>query len=127
MFGHKKSEKTLSNTDITSLIGENCTVDGNITAAAYLKIDGKVLGNLTIEGGVILGENGYIKGNIKSDEVIVYGRIDGDVYASNLQLKNTAAILGDIEAQTLQIDPGATYQGTVSMQAKHTPQLLATA
>ena len=127
MFGHKKSENSLSNSDITTLIGENCTVEGNITAAAYIKIDGKVLGNLNIEGGLILGENAYIKGNIKSNEVITYGRVDGDVQSNSLQLKSSAAILGNIETQTLQIEPGAVYQGTVYMQEKNLPQLLASA
>ncbi|MGL4767529.1 MAG: bactofilin family protein [Formosimonas sp.] len=118
MFGHKKNETTLSNSDITSLVGENCIIEGNITATAYLKVDGQVLGNLQIDGGIILGESGRIQGNLKSGEVIVYGQIDGDVSASHLQLKNTASITGNIQAQVLQIDPGAVYQGTISMQPK---------
>ena len=127
MFGHKKTETTLDDSDISTLVGENCTVEGNITATAYIKIDGKVLGNLNVEGGLILGESGYIQGNINSGEVIIYGRVEGDVHANSLQLKNSAAILGNIEAKVLQIDPGAVYQGTVTMQTKHTPALLATA
>jgi cytoskeletal protein CcmA (bactofilin family) len=127
MFGHKKSDANLANNDNITLIGESSTVEGNIVAKAYVKVDGKIIGNLNIEGSIILGENGCIKGNISSGEVIVYGRIEGDIHADNLQLKASAVITGDIEAKTLQIDPGAVYQGSVTMQAHSVPQLLASA
>lgn len=118
MFNNKKSNGSSNSGDhpITTLIGETCVINGNIDTKAYIKIDGQVLGDLIVDGGVILGEKGYIKGDIRSNEVIAYGRIDGHVYAGNLQLKSSSSIAGNIETTTLQIDPGAIYQGSVTMQ-----------
>lgn len=118
MFNNKKSNGSSSSGDhpITTLIGESCVINGNVDTKAYIKIDGQILGDLIVDGGVILGEKGYIKGDIRCNEVIAYGRIDGHVFAANLQLKSSSSIAGNIETTTLQIDPGAIYQGSVSMK-----------
>ena len=125
MFG-KKTTDNIDHT-ITTLIGEGCTIQGNITSKAYIKIDGKIIGDLTVEGGVILGENGHITGNVRSNEVIAYGKIEGDVHADSLHLKSSCSILGNIETQSLQIDSGAVYQGGVTMQKSHSNASTSTA
>lgn len=126
MFGKKTTDSSIDHT-ITTLIGEGCTIQGNIASKAYIKIDGKILGDLTVEGGVILGEKGHITGNVRSNEVIAYGKIEGDVHADSLHLKSSCSILGNIETQSLQIDSGAVYQGGVTMQKSHSNASTSTA
>lgn len=117
MFGHKKNDsKTLTEHNSLTIIGEHCTIEGNISSKTALKIDGMVLGNINIDGNVILGEKGHIKGDINSKEAIIYGQIDGNLNAQKAQLKASAKIAGNINTESLQIDPGAHYQGTVTMQ-----------
>ncbi|TDR31697.1 bactofilin family protein [Hydromonas duriensis] len=117
MFSKKDVQENTSRT-YTTVIGEDCTINGHVDTKAYIKIDGQILGNLSANGGVVLGEKGYIKGDINSNEVTVYGRVDGHVHANSLQLKNSSTIVGNIETKTLQIDPGAVYQGNVTMHVK---------
>lgn len=119
MFGKKTTDGHIDHT-ITTLIGEGCIIKGNISTKAYIKVDGQIIGDLTVEGGVILGEKGQITGNIRSNEVIAYGKIEGDVQADSVHLKNSASIQGNIETKSLQIDSGAVYQGGVSMQKNNT-------
>lgn len=126
MFGKKTTDSNIDHT-ITTLIGEGCTIQGNIASKAYIKIDGKILGDLTVEGGVILGEKGHITGNVRSNEVIAYGKIEGDVHADSLHLKSSCSILGNIETQRLQIGSGAVYQGGVTMQKSHSSASTSTA
>ena len=126
MFGKKTTDSNIDHT-ITTLIGEGCTIQGNIASKDYIKIDGNILGDLTVEGGVILGEKGHITGNVRSNEVIAYGKIEGDVHADSLHLKSSCSILGNIETQRLQIDSGAVYQGGVTMQKSHSSASTSTA
>ena len=118
MFNHKKTaDLNLSNANISTLIGEGCHIQGNIRAKNSIKIDGHIQGNLTIEGSVIIGEKSHVQGDIQCADLVVFGRLDGNVAVRQLQLKQTAQIYGNIEAQILQVEPGAVYQGSVSMQA----------
>lgn len=118
MFNNKKTaDLSLSNANISTLIGEGCHIQGNIHAKNSIKVDGHIQGNLTIEGSVIMGEKSHVQGDITCADLIVLGRLDGNITARQLQLKHTAQIYGNIEAQILQVEPGAIYQGSVSMQA----------
>lgn len=118
MFHNKKTaDLNLSNANISTLIGEGCHIQGNIRAKNSIKIDGHIQGNLTIEGSVIIGEKSHVQGDIQCADLVVFGRLDGNVAVRQLQLKQTAQIYGNIEAQILQVEPGAVYQDSVSMQA----------
>ena len=121
MFNNKKAaDLNISNTNISTLIGEGCRIEGNISAKDSLKIDGEIQGNLNIEGSVIIGEKSHVQGDVRCADLVVFGRLDGNIHARQLQLKQSAQIYGNIEAHILQVEPGAVYQGTVAMQAPST-------
>ena len=118
MFNNKKAaDLHISNANISTLIGEGCRIEGNISAKDSIKIDGEIQGKLNIEGSVIIGEKSHVQGDVRCADLIVFGRLDGNIHAHQLQLKQTAQIYGNIEAHILQVEPGAVYQGTVAMQA----------
>lgn len=121
MFNNKKAaDLNISNTNISTLIGEGCSIEGNISAKDSIKIDGEIQGNLNIEGSVIIGEKSHVQGDVRCADLVVFGRLDGNIHARQLQLKQSAQIYGNIEAHILQVEPGAVYQGTVAMQAPST-------
>ena len=72
-------------------------------------------GNLQATGQAIIGESGVVQGDVHSADLLVFGRLEGNVHAKCVQLKPTARILGDIETETLEVEPGAHYQGAVKM------------
>lgn len=131
MFPNKKNDTSSSasvNTSaISTLIGEGCVIKGDITAKNSIKIEGSLHGNLTSEGSVIIGEKGMIKGDVRCTDLLIFGRLEGNINVRQLQLKPAAHIQGNIETQTLQVEPGATYQGGVTMKnpaaADHSPKL----
>ena len=100
---------------ITTLIDEGCTISGDLKAKNYVRIDGVIEGNVMVEHGLILGEKGIIKGDVKTQDVIIYGTIKGNVQAKQLEIKTTGRIKGSITTQKIQIDMGATYNGVLSM------------
>ena len=120
MFGTSK-DKTPSasfsgSKQIDTVIAEQCTIDGDLTAKNSIKLDGRIHGTLRCEASAVIGENGLVKGDVYAADLLVLGRLEGNVFATRLHLQSTAQIQGNIEAETLQVDPGARYQGSVTMR-----------
>ena len=75
------------------------------------------MGNIHIENGIILGEKALITGNIKSNNIIIYGTLIGNVESKELILKNGATVTGDIDTQGIEIEMGGKYNGQLNMKA----------
>lgn len=118
MFKKNKEAKSLdlNQQEITTLIGQGYEIVGEINGKSVIRIDGKVTGNVTTDGGVILGDKGIIIGNIKTKSAIIYGAISGNVEALQLEIKKTGTINGDINTETLEIELGAQYNGNLKMK-----------
>lgn len=117
MFGNNKKPQTYQPVSgpVDTLISQHCTVEGNLLTQNSVKVDGRIQGNLQAMGQAIIGEHGLVMGDVHSTDLLVFGRLEGNVCAKAVQLKPTARILGNIETETLQVEPGAFYQGSVTM------------
>ncbi len=113
----KKSKVELDQQVISTLISEGCVFDGNLKAPAYVRIEGQITGDVTIDEGLILGEKGVITGNIATKEIIVYGTVHGNISTHSLEIRNTGQITGDIKTQVLQVETGGTHNGKLNMSA----------
>jgi len=113
LFG-KKNSNTHSNHAISTLICEGCVIEGNIKAPNFVRIDGRITGDIHIDEGLILGEKGVVYGNIVTKELIVYGTVNGNIKAEALRIESSGKINGEIKTQTLQVDMGAVYNGKLS-------------
>lgn len=118
MFKKNKEAKSLdlNQQEISTLIGYGYEVNGEITGSSIIRIDGKVTGNVTTEGGLILGEKGIVIGDIKTKSAIIYGKVTGNVQATQLEIKKTGVVNGDIKTETLEIELGAQYNGELEMK-----------
>ncbi len=127
MFGSKKNNAPSMpalNQPVDTLISQHCVIEGNLATQNSVKLDGCIHGNLLAKGLVIVGESGVVQGDLHSADLLVFGRVEGNIRAQSVQLKPTAHILGKIETALFQVEPGAHYQGEVSMgQANALPAL----
>ena len=114
-FFSKKDNVSLDMQSISTLISEGCILDGNLKAPAFARIDGQVTGDVMVDEGLIIGEKGSILGNIITKEMVVYGIITGNLQVTSLEIKATGKISGEIRTQTLQVENGAVYNGSLSM------------
>jgi cytoskeletal protein CcmA (bactofilin family) len=108
-------------TDISSvnLIGEGTKIVGDINSDSDIRIDGQLTGNIITKGKFVLGESGFLDGNVISLNADISGEIKGKIEVSEmLSLKRTAKINGDILTSKLAIEPGALFTGTCNMGAK---------
>ncbi len=120
MIGGKKNKtgsKKVDQISIETVISENINFKGEITGEGGIRIDAVITGNVSVNPGIILGEKATVNGNVKSDCIIIYGKLNGNVYAKELHIKNTAVINGDITVDSIEIEPGGKYNGTLKMDA----------
>lgn len=111
----KKDKVALDMQSISTLISEGSIVDGNLKAPAYARIDGQITGDVMIDEGLIIGEHGTIHGNVITKEMVVYGIMTGNLQVNSLEIKATGKVTGEIRTQTLVVENGAVYNGSLSM------------
>ncbi len=111
----KKDKVSLDLQSISTLISEGCVFDGNLKAPAYARIDGQINGNVRVDEGLILGEKGLILGDVFTKDMVVYGSITGNLTVTSLEIKATGKVNGQINTQTLSVENGAVYNGSLSM------------
>ena len=111
----KKDKIDIEMQTISTLISEGCVLDGNLSASSYARIDGQITGDVVIDGGLILGENGSISGNVITKEMVLYGTVNGNIDVDSLEIKATGRMTGEIKTQVLTVENGAVYNGSLSM------------
>lgn len=116
----KKSNKQqpleINQQEISTIIGEGYTFTGELKGTSVIRVEGKIIGNVNVEGGIVLGEKGNIEGDIFTRSAIIYGTVHGNVKASQLEIKKSGFVKGDITTDTLEIELGAQYNGKLNMQ-----------
>lgn len=93
-----------------SLIAENMTIEGAVSAEGELHIDGVVRGEVRVSR-LTIGDSGQIEGTITADTVEVRGKVIGAVTAKQIRLASSAHVDGDITHEQLAIEAGAFFQG----------------
>jgi len=101
---------------MSSILGPEIEIKGDVKAKGSLLIYGKVLGNITSSGTVSTANGSYIKGNIESNEANLSGHIEGDVEVKKkLILGNKSHLSGNLKASILTIEEGAKFDGMCNM------------
>ncbi len=77
MLGKKSVEQI--NAKISSIIGADMVVDGNIRAKEAVRVEGSVTGDVETEGALIISSSGKVKGNVKGSSIIIGGSLEGDL------------------------------------------------
>jgi cytoskeletal protein CcmA (bactofilin family) len=114
MISDKNEQSDFSQEENKIALG--AVLNGNIVSGGDFRIDGKLIGNLNIDGKVTIGKSGYIKGEVICQNACVEGSFEGMLQASkSLNLKSSAKISGNIIAGQLIIASGAVMNATCEM------------
>ncbi|HRN73035.1 MAG TPA: polymer-forming cytoskeletal protein [Ginsengibacter sp.] len=116
----RKKEKSkvidLNKQEISTVIGEGYHITGEIKGSSVIRIDGRVSGNVVVEGGIVLGVNGVIEGDLISRSAIIHGTVSGNVVCKQVEIKNTGVVTGDIETDTIEMELGSHFTGKLRMK-----------
>jgi cytoskeletal protein CcmA (bactofilin family) len=104
---------------IENIVGPSCLVRGDLIAEGAFRIDGAVVGSVDTKASVVIGESGSVTGNVKGADVVVAGRVHGNVTCSgHLEIVGEGSIDGDIDVKSLRIETGGRFAGTSRMNGK---------
>ena len=105
-----------------TLISEGCKIVGLITGSGDFLVNGEVEGECDLRGTLTLARNGIWNGAIKADDVIVAGRLDGDIEArGKVEITDTARITGTGAGEAIAVAEGAVVEGVMKTTGKSEP------
>jgi cytoskeletal protein CcmA (bactofilin family) len=112
----KSREKKKAAARIDTLIGKSAAVQGDIEFSGGLHIDGRVTGSVRCTpgaaGALSVSEHGVIEGSVEAPQVVVNGRVNGDIMASErVVLGAKARILGNVHYGVIEMALGAEITG----------------
>ncbi|WP_250493270.1 polymer-forming cytoskeletal protein [Caballeronia sp. GAWG1-1] len=119
MFSSKKDTQGVKQAKLATLIAHNVHISGDLEFSEGLRMDGQVTGNVTGRMGdeslLVVSDQGAIHGNVVAHDVIINGRVVGDVTVANfVELQSNAHVHGNIYYQKLRMDAGATVEGKLT-------------
>lgn len=116
MWPFRNAKNAIPSFDVENTIGAGSRVCGELSGPGGFRIDGAVEGAIDAEGPVVIGEGGSIEGNVRGRDVVVLGRVRGDVHASgHLEIGPKGKVLGDITVQSFRMHTGGVFRGTSCM------------
>jgi cytoskeletal protein CcmA (bactofilin family) len=102
-----------------SVIGRETVVRGNVRGAGGLEILGRVEGDVSVEGDVLLGDSAAVRGNITGTQLTISGAVMGDLRGSEAVLVESGArVVGDLLAPRIGIAEGALVRGHVRTEGE---------
>jgi len=99
-------------------IGKSVMIKGDISGSEDLYIDGSIEGTIDLrDHSLTVGPNGKVKASIIAKAIVIQGKVDGSVSASDrLDLRKSAVVTGDVSTQRIAIEEGAFLKGKVDIQ-----------
>ncbi len=103
-------------------IGKSVLVKGELSGSEDLYLDGEVEGSIELrDHSLIVGPHGRVRANIHAKDVVVHGKVDGNIRGTErVELKKSAVLVGDISTQRIIVEEGAFFKGAVDVQKETT-------
>ena len=99
-------------------LGKGLFIKGEITGTESLFIDGKIEGSITLPGNrVTVGRNGQVASTITAREIVILGKVRGNIAASDrVDIRAEGALTGDVTAARISIEDGAFFKGGIDIR-----------
>ncbi len=112
MLGKKNGSQAQKVLDVDASLQGNLIFKDEVN----LHINGHFEGRLETKGDLLIGEHAVVKANIVGERITISGQLTGDVTsASEIVLKPTAKLAGDIRTPQLIAERGAVFHGMSRM------------
>ena len=109
---------TTTTTADQATIGKSLVIKGEVTGSESLYIDGRVEGSINLAGNrVTVGRNGVVSANINAREIVVLGKVRGNLTASDrVDIRSDGSLTGDVVAARISIEDGAFFKGGIDIR-----------
>ena len=111
--------KTMTAPIDQATIGRSVVIKGEISGAESLYIDGRIEGTVSFgDHRVTVGRNGVVAANITAREVVIMGKVTGNIECSDrLDIRGEGTLVGDVVTQRISVEDGAVMSGKVQVRA----------
>jgi cytoskeletal protein CcmA (bactofilin family) len=101
-------------------IGKSVQIKGELTGSEDLYLDGSIEGTIDLrDHSLIIGPNGKIKADITARDLVVHGKVEGNVTATGrVELRKSCTLIGDVSTQRIVIEDGAFFKGAIDIKEK---------
>jgi cytoskeletal protein CcmA (bactofilin family) len=112
------SRPTVGASGEQATIGKGLSIKGEINGSESLYIDGKVEGSVNLPGNrVTVGRNGQVAASITAREIVVLGKVRGNVTATDrVDIRAEGSLSGDVAAARISIEDGAFFKGGIDIR-----------
>jgi len=93
-----------------SVLGADLRITGEVVTTGSVEVLGEIDGNISAHG-LLIGQEGRVKGSIEADTVEVKGRLDGKVACQSFTLRSSASVKADVTTAGIVIESGAVMEG----------------
>jgi len=106
---------------LETIVGDDTRIAGKVSVKGTIRVDGIVEGDVEADW-VVVGETGKIRGNIRTRGMVVGGSVEGNIEATEtVELREKAAMVGEIHTPKLGISEGAVFDGRARMKSDAEP------
>ncbi|MGA8619308.1 MAG: polymer-forming cytoskeletal protein [Candidatus Sulfotelmatobacter sp.] len=111
--------KTVSAPIEQATIGRTLVIKGELSGSEALYIDGRVEGKISLpDNRVTIGRNGSVQANITAREVVVLGKVSGNIECSDrVDIRSEGSVTGDVSTIRISVEDGAVLKGGIEVRS----------
>jgi cytoskeletal protein CcmA (bactofilin family) len=100
-------------------IGRTLVIKGEISGAEALYIDGRIEGKISLpDNRITIGRNGSVQANIVAREVVVMGKVNGNIDCSDrVDIRSEGSVTGDVSTVRISVEDGAVLKGGIQVKS----------
>jgi len=116
--------KTVSAPVEQATIGRTLVIKGELSGAEALYIDGRIEGKISLpDNRVTIGRNGSVQANITAREVVVMGKVSGNIECSDrVDIRSEGSVTGDVSTVRISVEDGAVLKGGIQVRSGDSKQ-----
>lgn len=110
--------KTVTSPVEQATIGRSLVIKGEVSGAESLYIDGRIEGSVNLtDNRITIGRNGTVAANIVAREVVIMGKVHGNIQCSDrLDIRSEGSLTGDVVTPRISVEDGAMIKGSVQVR-----------
>lgn len=94
--------------EIPTVINSSSKIVGEFLFHSDIRVDGQLLGKVETDRSAIIGSAGYVQGTVRAKDLIVFGKLEGEIFVSGLTLLHTgSSIKGNLHTKVFEVRDGA--------------------
>jgi len=106
-----KSDKSSTNPSNTTIISAGTKIRGELQVGCRMYVDGEFSGPIDSTSIITVGKNGYIKGDVAAEKLIITGSFSGTADCGEIRILAGGRVVGRITCKTLMIERGGIFNG----------------